>query len=129
MITVAEVRIGNNIKQAHATLTVIGISKTQIQCDDFNGHVSWCNPENLDGIRLDEERLLKLGFKKMQHNTFRKEHLVISINGDLHGGTGHTNSAMMQGVVIAHTYYVHQLQNLCHDLTNQELTMVTVAQQ
>ena len=109
-----ELRIGNyynqfgNIHQANGTV----ISQLEIAPKDQ----LWCKP-----IPLTEEWLLRFGFEKNKKGRFKVlKHSAVPIlfNDDFNGWT-------CDGInfSINHTLYVHQLQNLIHALTGEELTL------
>jgi hypothetical protein len=122
MIQLNEVRRGNKIRQAHATLTVRAIGSRRIWCDDGNGHTSWCTPEKLDGIELSNELLNMYGFN------LAPQRQSIYINGRLSLWMGHTGCIaylMEKGeerqAWIGDCKYLHHLQNLWYAIHQTEL--------
>lgn len=61
-IKARELRIGNLVKQAHATIRVLMVKDGHAFCTDDNGHQCWCKEENLQGLPLTEEWVKRLGY-------------------------------------------------------------------
>jgi hypothetical protein len=120
MINATELRLGNKVRQAHATITITAIGKTKVWATDYN-HKSVCNLANINPIPLTAEILEKCGFVKegfwfklqltnnfkMVFNKLEGCVIVCSVSPcDAH---------------IDHITSLHQLQNLYFALTGEEL--------
>ena len=123
----SELRIGNLVNYNEGGIfKVIGIYKFGIDCED-EIETTYMEYENFKPIPLTAEWFLKLGFKKEKSDipTFSKvfgsfieddyEHcLIINLDADDNLYT------IVNGVKLI-LKYVHQLQNLYHALTLEEL--------
>jgi hypothetical protein len=83
----------------------------------------WCKP-----IPLTEEWLLKFGFEDKQtcFNLSKREKLGHDFGDFAVSKYDDTQMKVWRGdryIGVCHIQYVHQLQNLCFALTNEELTM------
>lgn len=81
-----------------------------------------------EGINLNEEWLIKLGFRKdLGYNIHLGEKLYLRIELPITGSSRQICDASLAwdytGRFATHIKYVHQLQNLYHSLTGQELTI------
>lgn len=79
------------------------------------GESTFSFEDNLEPIHLTEEWLLRLGFKKMNVNTYIKDPIVMYITVDKNIVPS-PNLGLKTKIK-----YVHQLQNLYYAFTNKEL--------
>lgn len=116
MINAAELRIGNWIYHKER---LGNIQVCSVQDDEINFKI---NPPKLEFIPLNEEWLLRFGFKKSS-NEYEKQFYLGAISFEL---------STLQCSLCAGEYvegnaceleikYVHQLQNLYFALTGQEI--------
>ena len=82
------------------------------------GVVDW---DNIKPIELTEEWLAKLGLEKEDNHWSVLDPMLrfAIIEGRLHCSIGHDDFGIVYQVID----YVHQLQNLFHSLTTEELTL------
>jgi len=82
--------------------------------------------ENLDVIPLTDEWLLKFGFEKESNKSYSTgEEIVYSVYRlDELTYNSIQKNWWFNGVLSNQPIYVHQLQNLYHALTNEELTLI-----
>lgn len=143
-LNVKEVRIGNIVygswdDQDEDGEDVIRYSLCKITGVDENGELGegWSYMlENLDrpetdyynglyGIELTEDWLLKFGFDLLHKGKFRNVYdysLDHRFGYSDNHGLVHVDSALIfVGNTFSHIKYVHQLQNLFHSLTGEEL--------
>lgn len=115
-----ELRIGNIIGCDIQSLTVRAVNDQTCICQNNSGKPYILDLEDLYGLKLTEEWLVKLGFEK----------IVCGINPQLPDFilNGVTLMTHTQGFYILDQkngwspfYYVHQLQNLYFALTREEL--------
>lgn len=121
-----ELRIGNWIDYngKHAYITAVGKKSVIIELgtviNDHSAYTESKNPnlDEINGIPLTEEWLLKFGFiKVLDYPCFRLDGLQIEFNGfDSQWGSGLLDEKTV-------TKYVHQLQNLFFALKGKELTL------
>ena len=115
-----ELRIGNHAKHFENGI-VLTVGRTVAFKTPTN--TIRVDVDDLEPIPLTEEWLLKLGFKKKKQAGrlydyyYIKDGLYYSAI-DFHNWVYKNNS--LEGVKIK---YIHQLQNLYHALTNEELTL------
>lgn len=125
-----ELRIGNWIAQAHAKIQVTKILENFVVCTDHNGHISDCKYENIDPIPLEPELLERCGFVKEPPRHYTID-LGKGINGMLAVCICFTDcgeilfqqvvgGGFYQGVDVPVTS-LHQIQNLYHAITGNEL--------
>ena len=114
---VSELRIGNWIiepeSEDKSPFQVWGV-----YCEKNNDKINGCPISLFKPIPLTEEWLLKFSFKKELDNFYRKNgsHFIEVLFYD------EGFQVTSQFVCLDHIKYVHQLQNLYHALTGEELT-------
>ena len=131
MIEAKELRIGNLVTCLGKEVELIGISKwngnnyTTLHYAEFKGMIP-IQLFHLKPIPLTEEWLFKFGFKKLSspEATFSNEYMIIYTHEStgfyyFEYGIGENKKAIRR----SECRYVHQLQNLYHSLTNEELTL------
>lgn len=109
-----ELRIGN---------WVIGNEPFQLRPDGIPiayYHEKKNNEPRFKPIPITEEWLIKFGFYKSGDNCYRKGKLKYTTNQIEKGKTGY-GSYFMFGMEVININYIHQLQNLYHSLTGEEL--------
>lgn len=128
MIHGQELRLGNWVNQAHATIKIVAIASSYCICEDDNGHKSRCTYPNVDPIPITPEILEKCGFT-LYRNTYGYyitsgsyaiefpcfDNKVMQCNVTL------IESGFSTGGFEVPIQYVHQLQNLIQILTGKEL--------
>lgn len=131
-MTANELRIGNIIRQAHATLTVVSISSETVVCDDGNNHVSRCHYKNVDPILLTDN-LMALGFKTVgmdyiiMLNTPDRNLIIMEIKDFFYPvieQLGELSGERTNVVHLNRIKFIHELQNLYYTLTGEELAIV-----
>ena len=126
VLKASDLRINNFISDIHATDKFYGVvNKVDKDKVYYNGFVS--KIEDVRGIPLTDEWLLKLGFELLYTGKFRK---VYDFAKDLrfgysdnHGLSNTQSAVTFVGNSFTHIKYVHQLQNLYFALTQRELTV------
>jgi hypothetical protein len=113
-IKLNELRIGNYLSLDNEIYKIKGINKNKIYF--YYKKSEWnCNIQSFDPILLDEEILLKCGFIK--YNTQ-------DINPTYANKLFNWNDGILYLIgdgFVNHIKYLHQLQNIYHALTNEEL--------
>jgi len=122
-----ELRVGNWVQFRHTETPV------RITLGDFVREYNDEHLEDYEPIPLTEEWLLKFGFENKGHgfsdNIYYKQEELLN--------WGHRVIMSNTGIVLQHGFmnqwseltsveYVHQLQNLFHALTGEELTIKTI---
>lgn len=115
-MTPKDLRIGNLVKVGQAMVTVESVCD---DCINFDRNTYRCyNADQISGIPLSEEWLIRLGFNRQtseHYYIFHKDKVLFSIyNSTLVIEGGHMPVQLK---------YVHQLQNLYFALTGSELTI------
>ncbi|KAA0126423.1 hypothetical protein FY557_17385 [Chryseobacterium sp. SN22] len=116
MIKAKELRLGNKVQKYGKTVTV----DLGVLAKINNGSVVY------EPIPLSEEWLLKIGFEKKAEHNFRK---FIFERGIIHAYTNKPEVEIELGNKSGYSFgypkvkSVHQLQNLVHSLTGEELTV------
>lgn len=115
-----ELRIGNIIQSYKGIETVV-----DILCDSVNTLQGGGLYNDYDGIELTEEWLIKMGFTGDSYANFMK---FIDIENWVMVSFVDYSHTKLSGVDVSdlnlsHIKHVHQLQNLWHCLTGEELTM------
>lgn len=122
-----EIRIGNWIHDtAHfkGYFQVVLVGRNSVHSPEFV-----LNYNEVDGIQITEEWLIKLGFRKdLGYNIHLGEKLFLRIELPIKGSSRQSVDACLVWDYTGrwftgHIAYVHQLQNLYHSLTGKELTI------
>jgi hypothetical protein len=137
-MTKQELRVGNIVtdefyESFKKIITVESINDKGINLevqnsDDYPEMQShWIEPyytfDQLQGIELSEEWLIKMGFGKCdEHESGHNEHSVFGFYYDWHFKRFYLECETDR-VRVPHIQYVHQLQNLFYALTGTELTI------
>lgn len=116
MIKANELRIGNLVKSSLNIIEVIGLGeeRANLILRLPNTGVNWCMLyDDLSGIPLTEEILLKCGYKVVNRNerfiAFEGGHYLYLIDNMVKMSTG------------IEMHYLHELQNRVFSLTGEEL--------
>lgn len=112
MIQAHELRIGNIIQYNDGDICrVIGISEFGLDVE-FKEETTYIEHEHFSVIPITEEILLKCGFdlKSVPYHAIKGNIVLVISNGIWYYKFSH-----------AKVQYLHQLQNLYHALTGQEL--------
>lgn len=107
-------RLENYVEYNSMFFKVKMISKSGISCDRGKGIVE-LSIKDVNPIPLSEDILLKLGFEKIREGKF--------IHYDLSGYNLVNGNGFYLSYVRPEIKYVHQLQNIFHSLTCEELTI------
>lgn len=125
-----ELRIGNFISDGNFELEVVGISDGIIsgRTMDRLEQTYQFNIENLIGISISEERLLKFGFEGLINEKSQCGNFYLNYDPEYsrHGmAIWHQKGSWCFNHTEQFTVlkYVHQLQNLYFALTGEELTI------
>lgn len=117
---VNELRVGNYVKTKHQTKYIINSITKGGGWIELTDGFELCDSDidSIEPLTLTEELLLKCGFERFefdngQPNQYRLKNRLIVIRDNIFIDYG-------SGVKI---YSLHQLQNLIHALTNEELTI------
>lgn len=134
MISINEIRVGNLLKSYYNIVEVYGIGKdrTDLILRRPNTGVDWCMLyQDLSGIKLDEEILLKVGFGRtkvpmksdIEYIDYRMGQFVLFIlpKGIVEVEFCAAHSTIEERGYLREIKYLHQLQNLIFILTGQEL--------
>lgn len=146
MIATSDLRLGNWVYDGERTqfpmyVHTIGEDFVYLNFDGNEGDVWECKPEELQGIPLTEELLLKIGFWKnpkfdVYECEFYKDEarkVVRSVTVSLEMGLVNIKDYAFVEIPITdslysliptcavHIKYLHELQNLYWDLTKEEL--------
>lgn len=122
MIPANELRIGNLVNTKDFTFCpVLTIAKSSIRIAiDSVLEDIFCHNEELQPIPITPEILKNCGFNPFFHN-FEKS---IKINYSVVDNRAYVgNSTSTSGTSVINIKYLHQLQNLIHALTGEELTI------
>lgn len=124
MIKANELRIGSLVYDTDKDITreIIEIDRTHVYF--FGGGA--CRFELLPPIPITEELLIKLGFKEKHQqfelNGFQIDGIVVHFSFDKWRSDYDVESCDFTEIPVE-IKYVHQLQNLYHALTGEELTL------
>lgn len=111
-MTIQELRIGNQF-----SIPALGIINSEVKGVNIitgqvlNHNGIWVDVSVCEPIPLTEEWLLKFGFEKSGDRFYLNYYYM-------EGG-----SFKMDEIIISNPKYVHELQNLCHAITGEELTI------
>lgn len=130
MIESNELRIGNLVifeGKIYQISSINGDNTIRLKCEDemhenyYNGSIGCYDIQRIKPIILTKEILLKLGFKNVKNGIGIKipEGIILA---SLFTGYPLTIEVYGNRSPLFHIKYVHQLQNLCFDLSAQELT-------
>lgn len=131
MINANELRIGNKVKQAFATLTILELYTEKCLCTDFN-RTNICTYKKLDPIPLTPEILEKCGFERVKpkDDDWWTHPMLSFMNGYYLPYNSWTSANCFEiksdkfPEVVTHyteAKHLHQLQNLFFCLTGTEL--------
>lgn len=127
MIKINDLRIGNTIRQAHATITVVGIVTEHhsyqkgIFCTDNNGHYSWCKEDLVDGIEITDEWLLNSGFdKKVISKPLQTFEYLLGPFSLIQYDNGQCKVRYLNNLISVSLKYVHQFQNIFYMVHGDE---------
>ena len=109
-----ELRIGNYLK--YPILKIKVNASLLLAFENNKGYIDLYQP-----IELSEEILLKCGFEKIENNWKVLDFIYFKISWERLAGLALTFEN--ESVYLPHIKYLHQLQNLIHALTNEELTV------
>jgi len=122
-----ELRIGNlvNIKSETSDFDyihyIVELTSTEalVKCNEES---DWFNYDNIEGITLSEDWLLKAGFEKEAPGTYKRGNCIywIDYSSSFNFGTLQIASGYAP-LINAPCQYVHQIQNLIFVLTGTEL--------
>lgn len=123
-ISAQELRIGNSVSHNGK---IIKIAQLLADCayneHDFESY--WY--DELEPISITEERLLQFGFKYREflNDFFIKldDHNILIAEKEIIGFAIYKCEPNDRKYFLTKRYYVHQLQNLFHSLTGQELAI------
>ena len=120
---VRELRIGNYVKHFENGI-VLTVGRTVAFKTPTN--TIRVDVDDLEPIPLTEEWLLKFGFEKESNKSYSTgEEIVYSVYRlDELTYNSIQKNWWFNGVLSNQPIYVHQLQNLYHALTNEELTLI-----
>ena len=125
-----ELRIGNLVTAVLSDETY-KIDVWALRCIDDGNYQNSNYPKTkvFQPIPLTEERLLKFGFEDKQtcFNLSKREKLGHDFGDFAVSKYDDTQMKVWRGdryIGVCHIQYVHQLQNLCFALTNEELTIM-----
>jgi len=115
-----ELRIGNWV-QKREFLTESKFVEITVTSKDFAACI--VQPKDYKRIRLTEEWLYRFGFERTKEGVFKlfKDNKTICTVQEWDFGKFEYSQLTIHGIYI---YYVHHLQNLYFELTNQELTLI-----
>lgn len=127
-----ELRIGNYISFHNVWYKIVGIDKDRVLIEYHNGETDYCWIDYIQPIELTEEVLLKIGFHegynkifiKNTKNDYVKYYITyqhVPDNKYSFVGYGYKNNVQIKCVILNDIKYLHQLQNACFLLTNEEL--------
>lgn len=127
MVITSHFRKGNKFTYFGRTITITGIKEDDIWYEDGFYKTSIHQPY-LAGLKLTEELLEKIGFTKGKRRLELKvsEELIIQA---FEFSTGYSfylhvmDPAGMATLSLNHIKYLHQLQNLYHALTGEEMPL------
>jgi len=117
-MNINELRI-NNLISHRGLICTVEIINGELDEIYFLGEdfYHWDKPENLEGVPLTEEWLLKFGFEKKSgwddYEYYIKDEVEIIFN----------ENVMFKNSIENQIEYVHQIQNIYFALTNEELTL------
>jgi len=120
-MNINELRI-NNLISHNGLICTVEIINSELNEIYFLGKDFYYSdkPENLEGVPLTEERLLKFGFKSNINKDSGCGHSIFS-DFNLWIDNGKIIYWKVKGSV--ELKHVHQIQNLYFDFTNEELTL------
>jgi hypothetical protein len=124
MIDTKELRIGNLLAPLGfdvSTCIVTGVSNDGIFVDGVPG-MRLLDYSEVEPITITPEWLERLGFEKIEH---RIEGTIYKKNWLRFTGYGAVTDWRGGAISSEHVIYIHQLQNLYHALTGEELTIKT----
>ena len=122
MIQAKELRIGNIVNHTDdedtwiMTIEAVTLDGCHTEC---NGIFDYIEPDLLEPIPLTEEWLVKFGFVESGSNFIINDELVIDLNDNSFGV--YENEYETNWNFNVNMSHVHQLQNLYHALTGEEL--------
>jgi len=135
-MTTRELRIGNILTDGKFDFTIESIEQESvwgdiIECikieqieDCYESGDYHFNIENIEGIPLTEEWLLKLGFVRfLKYKIYNKESFQIEKHASYKDGYIFFLDSEGEAPPSIKIKYVHQLQNLYFALTSEELTI------
>lgn len=133
MIKSKDIRVGNFFKQENISIPRLGINSLLIDGNAYTVitaygiHMVDVGKYKIEPIQLTENWLFAFGFKQIN---FSYELTTDMFNFYVNFYENHTNIAFVDttssnAIDINHIYYVHELQNLFHILTNEELILQT----
>lgn len=121
MIKPNELRLSNYVLLNGTYVTIKSVSENRCEILQKTKR-SACNYDEIEGIPLTSERLLKFGFKLVGSQTYEKtcgDDFTIKVEDDQHCGT----ALFLEGSGAIPIDFLHQLQNIVHALTGEELTI------
>lgn len=120
----SELRIGNKIKfiDDGTIFTVVSIDLKGAGLENTS-EFAWIEFESLEPIPLTEDWLLKFGFDEYLSPTDLRIKIASGVLLQFHFGVNKTECWIGDEISRPNLIYVHQLQNLYHALTGEELTI------
>lgn len=118
-----ELRIGNWVQDEDDIIQYVyrlWVDGAELSEDENGGDDLDYTEDEIFGIPLTEEWLLKFGFEKIDGDYYINEYIA-SFEAD-HPLWFGKEGCCQQDTIKDNIKYVHQLQNLYFDLTNKELT-------
>ena len=117
MIQANELRIGNWVYHSGVVINAQSITGKGISTDTYTP-IGNRSLEEVSGIPLPEEWMLRLGFRQDGYYNSAKRWIGGYVM--MFAGNGHF---ILRNYPLSEIKYVHQLQNLYFSLTGQELTL------
>ena len=126
-----DLRLGNFVIAKNEIIKIIEFRESFVLGENDNNLIR-CLPSQIKPIELTEEVLLKIGFHegynkifiKNTKNDYVKYYITyqhVPDNKYSFVGYGYKNNVQIKCVILNDIKYLHQLQNACFLLTNQEL--------